>query len=53
MTGSLHEGQHTFSSYLAQMFLERETLRTGFVEKITTHILCSANVFAKLLPFMT
>jgi hypothetical protein len=34
-----------FLSYLAQFFLELEMFQTKAVEKIKTHILCSANFF--------
>ena len=34
-----------FLSYLAQLFLEWEMFQTKVVEKIKTHILCSATFF--------
>jgi len=38
-TGTLHEDQHTFWSYLAQIFLEWEIFQALVVEKIKTHFL--------------
>jgi len=34
-----------FLSYLAEIFLERETFQTKVVQKIGTHILCFVNSF--------
>ena len=34
-----------FSSYLAQLFVERETVQIEPVEKIKTYILCSVTFF--------
>jgi len=39
--------------YLAQFFLERETLRTKVEEKIKTNILWSKRFSAKIVPFMS
>ena len=36
-----------FLSYLAHFFLEWEMFQTKIVEKIKTHILCSATIFLK------
>ena len=45
--------RHTFFvSHLAQFFSQWEMFRTKVVETIKTHILCSANLISKIVPFM-
>jgi len=41
-----------FWSYLDELYLEREMFQTKVVEKIKTHILCSVNVFSKIVTFV-
>jgi hypothetical protein len=52
ITGTLHEDQYAFLSYLAQFFLERKIFEVKVVEKIKTHILCSIIFFPAVVPFM-
>jgi hypothetical protein len=47
ITGSLHEDQYTFLSYLAHFFLEWEMFQKKVVDKIKTHICCSKTGFRK------
>jgi len=42
-----------FCSYLAPFFLEREMLRTKYVEKIKTHILYSVSFISKIAAAVT
>jgi len=44
-SGTLHEDQYSFWSYLAQFFLEWEILQTKVAENIKMHILCSMFLF--------
>jgi hypothetical protein len=52
ITRTLHEYQHTFWTYPAQLFLEWEKFQTKVLEKIKTRILCPVTVFSKIVLFM-
>jgi len=53
ITGTLHEDQYTFLSYVAQLFLKWKMFQKQFVEKLERHILCSINFFfSKILLFV-
>jgi hypothetical protein len=42
---TLHEDQYTFLSYLANFFLELDTLQRNVIEKIKTHFVFSSFFF--------
>jgi hypothetical protein len=48
ITGTLHEDQIPFWSYLAHLFFKSEIFDTKLVEKINMHILCSITFFRKI-----
>ena len=51
MTGTSHNDQHTFGSYLAQFFLKLDMSLKKLVKKIKTHF--AFNDFcSKIVPFM-
>jgi len=52
ITGTLHEHQYVFWSYLAQFFLESKIFQTKVLEKFKTHFLFNKFIFSKIVPFI-